>query len=142
MLYSCLLGSFVCLCCWFFVYWGLEVLVYLGLCFYLLVFLFIWILHYLMVLFMVFVADVACKRGHPYIPARRPLHDGFSPSTHPLCRFARVPPLSDTLDVVIFYSLYVGPVSTRNYYAFRPSTHTATRGGRPDLGRRPKNRKT
>jgi hypothetical protein len=83
-----------------------------------------------MVLFMVFVADVACKRGHPDIPARRPLHDGFSPSTHPLCRFPRVPPLSDTLDVVIFYSLYVGLVSTRNYYAFRPSTHTARRGER------------
>lgn len=98
--------------------------------FYLLGFLFIGVLQYFMFLFMVFMADVACKRGHPDIPARCPLHAGFSPSTHPLCRFARVPPLSDTLDVEIFYSLYVGLVSTRNYYVFRPSTHTATRGER------------
>jgi hypothetical protein len=55
------------------------------------VFLFIGVLQYSMVLFMVFLAVVACRRGHPDIPARRPLHDGFSPSTHPLCRFARVP---------------------------------------------------
>jgi hypothetical protein len=48
-------------------------------------------LHYSMFLFMVFMADVACKGGHPDIPARCPLHAGFSPSTHPLCRFARVP---------------------------------------------------
>lgn len=101
----CLLGSL------FFIYWYFCLFVAGG------------ALHYLMFLFMVFMADVACKRGHPDIPARCPLHAGFSPSTHPLCRFAKFTSLSDTLDVAIFYSLYVGLVSTRNYYVFRPTTH-------------------
>jgi hypothetical protein len=92
-----------------YVYWGFCLLgSYIILCF----------------VYVVFVIFVACKRGHPDIPARCPLHAGFSPSTHPLCRFARSPPLSDTLDVAIFYSLYVSLVSTRNYYAFRPMTHS------------------
>jgi hypothetical protein len=41
------------------------------------VFLFIRVLQYFMFLFMVFVAVVACKGGHPDIPARCPLHAGF-----------------------------------------------------------------
>lgn len=126
------LGFSVCLCVgfsgswvfgslfiWFFVYLGLGVFVYWYFC----LFVAGGALHYLMFLFMVFMADVACKRGHPDIPARCPLHAGFSPSTHPLCRFAKFTSLSDTLDVAIFYSLYVGLVSTRNYYVFRPTTH-------------------